>query len=117
MQPDSLGNGDLRRIGHFTQAISMRIESASVDETEALDCRIDECGKGWKGTLGVFGAIAEMNLEAREFSPADGSRAERVSADGVDPVRVIGSCFRTTRPEESVSVTRFRGGPRSSAAA
>jgi hypothetical protein len=34
MKPDSLGNGQFRRIGHLTEAICVRIESASVDATE-----------------------------------------------------------------------------------
>ena len=35
MKPDSLGNGQFRRIGHLTEAISVRIGSASVDAPDA----------------------------------------------------------------------------------
>jgi hypothetical protein len=33
MKPDGVGNGQFRRIGHLTEAICVRIESASVDAT------------------------------------------------------------------------------------
>jgi hypothetical protein len=40
MKPGVVGNGPFRRIGHLTEAISGRIESASADATDGTDARV-----------------------------------------------------------------------------